>query len=371
MRGLLPLKLHSLFVRPATNSEGSPSLRSQPLGLSSDPLSTSDETRDTRLHDMAFISTEGLIAIDSADTVYAATYSPPPLPNRSIPRSIRIAPDSRGKKIPPDATWTKISRRLVSPIVLERAGVRYEARPSFVAVLGVLSKAEIMEYARLSTEVRQEHGSDKLKSFHARLRGNRTLSSASATDSEDVDVWDSDLEAWDSDLQAWDPRLKDSGDSDSGQDDSELEDLQVVPEEGAAIEDNMGPRPNPHFINAGKVSPVVAAQPKPVSTSKHSYNVLFGEDVFEEYDSDSEKIDKVEFPGKRQDRAEARRRQRGRDRDRDRDIRRWRKLGLEGDRQENRVALKKSELRGTFGAVGIGAAAASLLTVLAEAAANL
>ncbi len=57
-------------------------------------------------------------------------------------------------EIPLDAKWTKIRRTLVSPEVLEKAGVRYEARPDFVAVLGVLSSEQIALYARQSEEMR-------------------------------------------------------------------------------------------------------------------------------------------------------------------------------------------------------------------------
>lgn len=39
----------------------------------------------------------------------------------------KLAPDSQGNVIPPDAKWTKINRRLVSPEVLDQAHLRYEA----------------------------------------------------------------------------------------------------------------------------------------------------------------------------------------------------------------------------------------------------
>ncbi|TVY33075.1 hypothetical protein LSUB1_G008435, partial [Lachnellula subtilissima] len=63
------------------------------------------------------------------------------------PDSSRLAPDSYGNEIPSDAKWTKMARRLVSPEVLAQDRRRYEARPDFVAVLGVLSRDEIEEYA--------------------------------------------------------------------------------------------------------------------------------------------------------------------------------------------------------------------------------
>lgn len=48
---------------------------------------------------------------------------------RSSPRPepLRLAPDSNGNEIPPDAKWTRIKRSLVSPEVLDQDGRRYEA----------------------------------------------------------------------------------------------------------------------------------------------------------------------------------------------------------------------------------------------------
>lgn len=47
----------------------------------------------------------------------------------STPRSntFRLAPDKHGNEIPPNAKWTKINRRLVSPEVLDQDHRRYEA----------------------------------------------------------------------------------------------------------------------------------------------------------------------------------------------------------------------------------------------------
>lgn len=72
------------------------------------------------------------------------------------PRSepVRLAPDSHGNEISPDAKWTKIARHLVSPEVLDQDRMRYEARPDFVAVLGVLSRADIQSLAHRSHELR-------------------------------------------------------------------------------------------------------------------------------------------------------------------------------------------------------------------------
>jgi hypothetical protein len=43
------------------------------------------------------------------------------------PETIRLAPDELGNEIPPNAHWTKINRRLVSPEVLDQDHRRYEA----------------------------------------------------------------------------------------------------------------------------------------------------------------------------------------------------------------------------------------------------
>ncbi|KAI0541827.1 hypothetical protein GGR58DRAFT_388343 [Xylaria digitata] len=69
-------------------------------------------------------------------------------------RYTRLGPDSQGRQIPPDAKWTRIRRSLVSPEVLAREGLRYEARPEFVAILGELKRDDIAELARKSAEVR-------------------------------------------------------------------------------------------------------------------------------------------------------------------------------------------------------------------------
>jgi len=70
------------------------------------------------------------------------------------PESVRLAPDPYGNHIPSDAKWTRIKRSLVSPEVLDQDGRRYEARPDFVAILGVLSRQEIEEYAARSQAIR-------------------------------------------------------------------------------------------------------------------------------------------------------------------------------------------------------------------------
>ena len=78
----------------------------------------------------------------------------PPSPSQ-IPAGAELGPDSFGNPIPADAVWTRITRKRISPEVLARAGVRFEARPTFVAILGVLSREQIAEYARKSVEARR------------------------------------------------------------------------------------------------------------------------------------------------------------------------------------------------------------------------
>lgn len=91
----------------------------------------------------------------------------------SSPRSSVLAPDSHGNAIPLDAKWTRVKRELISTEVLDQDKRRYEAyvlgpdcpkiyilltftrRPDFVAVLGVLSREEIAEYAARSVAIRE------------------------------------------------------------------------------------------------------------------------------------------------------------------------------------------------------------------------
>lgn len=67
---------------------------------------------------------------------------------------MRLEPDEHGNEILPDAKWTRINRRLVSPAILDQDHRRYEARPEWVAVLGVLSRTEIASLAARSSALR-------------------------------------------------------------------------------------------------------------------------------------------------------------------------------------------------------------------------
>jgi hypothetical protein len=61
---------------------------------------------------------------------------------------------ARKDGIPPDARWTKISRRLVNPEALDLRWERYVAREDFVIVLRVLKKEEVRGYTEATQIIR-------------------------------------------------------------------------------------------------------------------------------------------------------------------------------------------------------------------------
>ena len=69
-----------------------------------------------------------------------------------------VAPLKDAKKdgVPPDARWTKISRKLVNPAALEAGKERFEERDDFVIVLRVLSRDEVQGYAEVTERIRGE-----------------------------------------------------------------------------------------------------------------------------------------------------------------------------------------------------------------------
>ena len=92
-----------------------------------------------------------------------------------------------------DAEWTRVRRTLLSLEVLDRAGVRYEARPEYVAILGRLSREEIAEFARLSAETRaaRSRGNTQNKRHERYDQRNRADSKSSHEDDDDDSVlWD-------------------------------------------------------------------------------------------------------------------------------------------------------------------------------------
>jgi zinc finger CCCH domain-containing protein 13 len=85
-------------------------------------------------------------------------------PEDPVPIREGVAPLKDAKKdgVPPDARWTKISRRMVNPEALAAMKERYEAREDFVIVLRVLTKEEIQALAVLTQQIRGELSSSGL-----------------------------------------------------------------------------------------------------------------------------------------------------------------------------------------------------------------
>ena len=281
----------------------------------------------------------------------------------------RLAPDRFGNEIPSEAQWTKIRRTLVSPEVLERAGVRYEARPEYVAVLGCLTRDEIAEYARQSADCRAARAGRYVpQRKNDEYQRDRADSKSSRDEDDDESV------------------LWDESDTTDYDDDKTSE---------------KGTRSYPYIVSPptkGKTSPASTAMPKPILKNKNENHVRFDPEPHEvdprssrslrddrdrrgdhhsrrhrdrrdkegsgRRNSDGHRRDGERHSGDRDRHAGDRHRGHDGDRDRahhraDRDRR--------SERKEDR-AIKKKAWGETLGAVGIGGAAASLLGVLAEAA---
>jgi hypothetical protein len=107
--------------------------------------------------DTAFIPRDSYVSTHLSELPGSSSFRNPfaSSPSQRVPGiESGLAPDSHGQPIPLDAEWTKIDRDIVSPGVLELAGVRYEARPSYVAVLGRLSRDQISAFARQTANYR-------------------------------------------------------------------------------------------------------------------------------------------------------------------------------------------------------------------------
>ncbi len=165
-------------------------------------------------------------------------------------RPSRLAPDRYGRDIPADAQWTQIRRSLISPEVLDRAGVRYEARPSYVAILGRLSRAEILEFARQSAECRAARSSYTRPPLPPRRPDERHKPDTKTHHSDD-DV------------------LYDSSDTDS----TDYED-----DHKHSHNDKTGTRSYPYIVSAPmakKTSPSTSVKPKPILKNKNENHVRF------------------------------------------------------------------------------------------------
>ncbi|KND90752.1 hypothetical protein TOPH_04539 [Tolypocladium ophioglossoides CBS 100239] len=292
----------------------------------------------------------------------------PPSGTGPRPMPSRLAPDRFGREIPLEAQWTKIRRTLVSPEVLERAGVRYEARPEYVAVLGRLTREQIADFARKSADCRAARsGSHMPQRKHGKHQQDRADSKSSREEDDDDSV------------------LWDESDTTDYDDDKTSE---------------KGTKSYPYIVsppNKDKTSPASTVMPKPILKNKNENHVRFGPEPYEvesrsprslrdERDRrgdhpsrrhrdhrdkegsgrsrDGHRRDGERHSGER-DRY-AVNRHRGYDGDHQRPYHRGDR-DRRGDRKEERT-MKKKAWGETLGAVGIGGAAASLLGVLAEAA---
>lgn len=380
----------------------------------------------------------------SAPAIPGAAPSLPGQPQRCS----RLAPDSQGHDIPLDASWTRIKRSLVSPEVLHQAGVRFEARPDFVAILGVFTKDDIREFARKSAEVRrrrigqrrtnrersdtQRYYPDKYKNWDVEAqkrsghgsfdnnssnKNNNTPRRADSQSSTGSDLFDSsDSSSDDEGLPAYRSR---DGHSQDSKEDADEKGTKVYPfivpppdkGNGASPAATVKPKPilknkndDPHvrFDPEPKVLSGAAPRSLPQSRSSHGdrdeRERRYREDRYapRSYDDrdhhrDAARGDRGDRGGDRHRGEDDSRRHHSRhyhggssdatsSRPRDRDRHSARRRGDRSDRysrddagdrgSEDRTARKKA--RGeTLRAVGIGGAAASLLSVLTEAAAGL
>lgn len=339
-------------------------------------------------------------------------------------RYARLAPDSQGREIPLDAKWTRVRRQLISPVVLNEAGVRYEARPDFVAILGVFTKEDIAEFARRSAEVRRSRqrvnqrgprqeqqdryypdkyknwdveGQNKDEEGHGRHRANSEYSASS------TDLFDSSDEESEDDASHRRTRGFQNGSQGSPDKyDHEEKGTKVYPfivsppekekENGASPSATVMPKPilknkndDPHVRFDPEPKVLDTSSPRSVPRhSERSERRHRDRHVPRSYDDRNDRFrDREREKQRDRDRDDDSRRHhrhhdssRRRDRDQDDYARRHRRDDSHRDRDRYRDDTDRSEDRSikkrvrseTLRAVGIGGAAASLLGVLAEAA---
>ncbi|KAH7308028.1 hypothetical protein B0I35DRAFT_483321 [Stachybotrys elegans] len=304
--------------------------------------------------DLSASPNAGLLGTAPRAIPQAGSYTgsaPPPSYGTSPRFNSRLAPDRYGHEIPMDAPWTRIKRTLVSPEVLERAGVRYEARPEYVAILGRLSREEIAEFARQSADCRAARSRRDMRprsdEKYRHVRGDSKDSKSSRDDDDDEDsvLWDS----------------SDSTDID---DDKTSE---------------KGTKSYPFIVSPPdkKGSPASTVPPKPILKNKNENHVRFDP---EPYELESKSPRSVKDRDDRERRHHSRR---SRDSRRDSSSRHDRRdrhhKSSDDDYHRREYRDRKSEERHhkkkawgeTLGAVGIGGAAVSLISVLAEAASGI
>ncbi|KAF7553655.1 hypothetical protein G7046_g7034 [Stylonectria norvegica] len=293
-------------------------------------------------------------------------------PGHTSNASFRLAPDRYGHDIPAEAEWTRIRRTLVSPEVLERAGVRYEARPEYVAILGRLTREEVANFARQSAAARAARAPPRRRPDRHDRERERDRDRADSKSSRDDEDDDSDL--------------FDESDSTDDDDDKTSE---------------KGTKSYPYIVKAPdkNTSPASTVPPKPILKNKNENHVRFDPEPHEVEsrsprslkDDRERRRDRAPPSSSRRYNRESSRRHSdsgGSGGERYRSERRGSNAGdhhsssntgggssssrrhhrdRRGSRREERAAKKKAWGE-TLGAVGIGGAAVSLLSVLAEAA---
>jgi hypothetical protein len=63
---------------------------------------------------------------------------------------------AKGRNLPEEATWTEVSRRVVSPEALAFGNVRYGLSDDYVVVYQALSARSIKAYATLTKHIRSK-----------------------------------------------------------------------------------------------------------------------------------------------------------------------------------------------------------------------
>lgn len=294
----------------------------------------------------------------SAPPSSAPGFPPPPTSAPRPQRYSRLAPDSVGNEIPLEAKWTRIKRSLVSTEVLTKAGVRYEARPDFVAVLGVLTKEQIADYARKSAALRagrdRAHSDPKYRPTtyypeeKRNTNGRRHLQhsdTTSETDSEDV-IWDesdtTDSESRDRSGAFTDKYIPREHRRRRNRRASTNSTIQEEPELEEKAE-RKGHRVYPVIVE--KTSPAAVTQPKPILKNRNENHVRFDEDGPREFDP--RELERERERKERRERRRAEREREGdrrrRDRDRDRERGGDRDRDHDRDRDRDREATRERE----------------------------
>ncbi|CAH0004066.1 unnamed protein product [Clonostachys byssicola] len=286
--------------------------------------------------------------------------------NPGMTHHFRLAPDRYGRQIPPDAEWTKINRDLVSPQVLEKARVRYEARPKYVAILGHLTKEQIADFVRQTTDARRARD----------IRQTQRADSRSSRDDDDDESDDSDKFS--------DSDTTDIDDDKTSEKGTKSYPFIVSPPDKTSPSSTVPPKSilkknHVHFADHGdsdsRTSHSLRDDRSSRSDDYHHHRRRRDSDNYgsrdyhrESSDRSSHHSSKRHSPPDDRDRYD-----RSRHYNDDHDSHysnssRYREQGRRPQRDSDSQKSKKKALGGTLGAVGIGGAAISLLSVLAEAA---